>query len=325
MKRFTQIFFFVFLLVTLVVTACSLRWDIASEQAESLNIDGAKPNGLVTGKICYPSESIPPMTVYFRSTLDSSVKTLEIEADQNTYSVNLEPGTYVAYAYPKDETTHGGMYSAMVSCGLADHCKDHTLLPVEVRTGETVSDIDICDWYAEAGMVPLPPDADESNTTFISKLTNQDTSAQDSGLSAGLEIPKHLLIGEEVNLKFTLINPTDTPIYILEWYTPLEGIAGEIFQVSLEGQEIPYEGMLVFRGDPTPDSYILLNPGEATSAVVDLATSFNFSKAGVYKIEFISPRISHIAFTEDEMATSVDDLGSIQILSSPVTLEIGDK
>jgi hypothetical protein len=146
-----------------------------------------------------------------------------------------------------------------------------------------------------------------------------------TGLTAYLELPEHLQMGGEINLKFTLTNTSDTPLYLLEWYTPLEGIAGEIFQVSLDGQAIPYEGILAYRGDPTPDSYILLNPGESTSAVVDLGTSFDFSKAGVFTIKFISPRISHIAFTVEEMATSVDELGPIQILSNPVTLEIGEK
>ena len=147
----------------------------------------------------------------------------------------------------------------------------------------------------------------------------------ESGLAAYLELPERLLIGEEVQIKFTLKNTSDTPMYILKWYTPLEGIAGWIFQVTRAGQVIPYKGIEASRSSPIPDDYVLLNPGESTSAVVSLGTSFDFSKPGTYKIRFISPRISHIAFTEEEMATTLDDLGPVDMLSNHVTLKIGDK
>jgi len=88
---------------------------------------------------------------------------------------------------------------------------------------------------------------------------------------------------------------------------------------------VPYQGILASRAFPTSDSYVFINPGESVSAVVDLGTSFDFSEAGTYQIGFISPRISHIAGSENEMAKTDDDLGPVQILSSPVTLEIVDQ
>jgi hypothetical protein len=147
----------------------------------------------------------------------------------------------------------------------------------------------------------------------------------DTGLSAHLELSELILIGEEVNLKFTLTNESDTPLYFLKWYTPLEGIAGEIFKITRDGQAVPYEGILASRAIPSSDSYVLIHPGETVSAVVDLATSYNFSVAGTYQIGFISPQISHIAQSKDEMAKNKDDLGPVRILSNPVTLEIVDE
>lgn len=146
-----------------------------------------------------------------------------------------------------------------------------------------------------------------------------------TGLTAHLELSERLLIGEEINLKFTLMNESETPLYFLKWYTPLEGIGGEIFKVTRDGQAVPYEGILAYRSFPSADSYVLINPGESISAVVDLGTSFDFSEFGTYQIGFLSPRISHIALSEKEMAKINDDLGPVQILSNPVTLEIGDK
>jgi hypothetical protein len=146
----------------------------------------------------------------------------------------------------------------------------------------------------------------------------------DTGLTAHLELPERLLVGEEINLKFTLTNESDNPLYFLKWYTPLEGIGGEIFKVTRDGQVVPYEGILASRAFPTSDSYVLINPGESVLAVVDLGTSFDFSEVGTYQIGFLSPRISHIARSEKEMAKTDDDLGPVQIPSNPVTLEIGD-
>lgn len=144
----------------------------------------------------------------------------------------------------------------------------------------------------------------------------------ESDLQAVLEVPPALPDGEAVKLSFTLINRTGTELYVLKWYTPLEGIAGEIFRVKRDGQPLPYEGILASRAAPIRDDYILLPPGESASAEVDLATAYDFSKAGEYTIEFISPRISHIARAEGEMAETLDDLGPIQISSNKVTVRI---
>jgi hypothetical protein len=155
--------------------------------------------------------------------------------------------------------------------------------------------------------------------------SEQGSKAQDTGLSAHLELPERLHVGQEINLKFTLTNESDTPLYFLKWYTPLEGIAGEIFKITRDGQAVPYEGILASRSFPTIESYILINPGESISTVVDLGTSFDFTEAGTYQIGFLSPRISHIAGSEDEIAQTDADLGPVRILSNPVTLEISDK
>jgi len=95
-------------------------------------------------------------------------------------------------------------------------------------------------------------------------------------------------IGEPINLKFTLKNQTDRTQFILKWYTPLEGIFGEIFRVMRNGEEIPYRGILAKRGEPRREDYVSVEPGDVVSAEVDIAKSWDLSKAGKYRIEFIS-------------------------------------
>jgi hypothetical protein len=92
--------------------------------------------------------------------------------------------------------------------------------------------------------------------------------------------------GEPVELGFELHNPTDRTLYVLAWYTPLEGIAGEILQVTRDGQALPYQGMLAKRGDPLREEYVTLAPGEKVSAAVDLKTGYDLSAPGAYQVEF---------------------------------------
>ena len=144
------------------------------------------------------------------------------------------------------------------------------------------------------------------------------------GLSATLEAPSSLPDGEVVRLAFSLTNHSAERLYVLKWYTPLEGIFGEIFRVERDGQAIPYEGPLVMRGDPLPGNYVLLDPGATVSAEVDLATAYDLTQAGDYTIEFLSPKISHVARTEAEFAAAVDDLGPVEIPCNPISLRIED-
>jgi hypothetical protein len=137
-----------------------------------------------------------------------------------------------------------------------------------------------------------------------------------------LQAPATLPAGEPVEVEFTLINHTETDLYVLKWYTPLEGIAGEIFRVERDGQPIPYQGPLVSRGVPTPDDYVLLEPGGSAVATVDLSMAYDLSAPGTYTIIFLPPRISHVARSEDEMATSMDDLGPVEMASESIVVEI---
>jgi len=165
-----------------------------------------------------------------------------------------------------------------------------------------------------------------SSTPGPSGATSQPGSAD---LEAVLEAPASLPQGEPIEVRFTLINQSETGLYVLEWYTPLEGLYGDIFRVERDGEPVPYNGPLVMRGDPTGDDYVYLDPGESASATVDLtavgendAPAYDFSRPGRYTIAFVSPRISDVAQSVSKMARSVEDLHPVQIPSEPITVEI---
>ena len=171
-----------------------------------------------------------------------------------------------------------------------------------------------------------PPETELSATLEVPSFTPRGARGPadpETELTATLEMPSRLPNGETVKLKFTLTNNSEVDLYVLEWYTPLEGIAGEIFRIERDGQLMPYEGILAMRGNPTPEAYLLLEAGRSVSAEVDLAIAYDFSPAGEYTITFLSPRISDVARTKEEMARTVGDLGRVEIPSNSVTVKIG--
>ena len=114
-------------------------------------------NGTVSGAICYPSEKIPPMTLYLQNMSKNKLFQFSIEENQNYYQFELEPGEYMAYAWTLEFDAAGGYTQP-----------DHRLKNFYVSAGQSVSGIDICDWYGEPGTIPLPKD--ENYGTITGKL-----------------------------------------------------------------------------------------------------------------------------------------------------------
>jgi peptidyl-Lys metalloendopeptidase len=103
-----------------------------------------------------------------------------------------------------------------------------------------------------------------------------------------LETQERYIVGEPVELRFSLHNRTDRTFYVLTWYTPLEGLAGEILRLTRDGDPVPYQGMLAKRGDPTAVEYVAIQAGATADAVVDLGESYDLSPVGRYEVVFTS-------------------------------------
>jgi peptidyl-Lys metalloendopeptidase len=141
-------------------------------------------------------------------------------------------------------------------------------------------------------------------------------------LEAKLQVNETISSGKPVIVNYSLKNGTEDDLYVLKWYTPFEGIAGEIFLVEMNGEPVQYQGILAKRAAPNEDEYILLKPGESTQTEVDISQSYNLNKPGNYAIQYLSPSVSDVATSEKRLAKSQKDLGPIEISSSPVELEI---
>jgi heat shock protein HslJ len=146
---------------------------------------------------------------------------------------------------------------------------------------------------------------------------------QESALVATIEAQESLPIGEAVTVKFTLTNISSEGLFVLKWFTPLEGLAGDIFSVQRDGVDLAYRGKLVKRGPPISADYVWIDAGGSISAEVDLAEGYDLSQAGQYTLQFRSPRLSHTAKTAGEQADTFDELEAIQIPSKPVSVTVG--
>jgi len=115
----------------------------------------ASSKAKVAGLVCYIEVSSTSMVVFFQNTANNKIIELPVSVSnyQAPYSIELEPGTYTAYAWTLDYSI-GGTYSA---CGATSGCSDSTPKPFTVNAGQTLEKIDICDWSHGPFDVPYPP------------------------------------------------------------------------------------------------------------------------------------------------------------------------
>ena len=86
-----------------------------------------------------------------------------------------------------------------------------------------------------------------------------------------LSAHKSYVKDEPIIINFTIENISREKVWVLKWYTPLEGVKGKIFHVLCAGKEIPYEGLMMKRGEPTNDDYIQIDQRSFVSADIDLS------------------------------------------------------
>lgn len=110
--------------------------------------------GWVSGQLCYPSERIPPMKLYFRDENDV-ITELDTVANQARYTLELHPGEYISFAWVP-EYQLGGLYSQAVLCAANENCTDHSPVQFEVIAGQSLTGIDLCDWAFSANALPIP-------------------------------------------------------------------------------------------------------------------------------------------------------------------------
>ncbi|HVR99287.1 MAG TPA: M35 family metallo-endopeptidase [Thermoanaerobaculia bacterium] len=106
-------------------------------------------------------------------------------------------------------------------------------------------------------------------------------------LTATLEPEKSSLgATDDAVFRFTLYNETDKDLRVLSWYTPLRGVEENIFDVTRDGEPVPYIGRLYKWAQPTPADFIRIPAGGSVSAAVELSSVYDMSAAGEYSFQY---------------------------------------
>ena len=140
-------------------------------------------------------------------------------------------------------------------------------------------------------------------------------------LTCTLSVPRSLQVGEPVELVFRLSNPTSQPLYVLNWHTPLEGLLNDIFTVTRDGIELPYQGEMVKRAPPDASDYVLLAPGATVEARVELSEAYDFKPPGTYQIEFHGP-LMDVASKKAEVPHAWGESRPREVRCTPVEMTI---
>jgi peptidyl-Lys metalloendopeptidase len=140
-------------------------------------------------------------------------------------------------------------------------------------------------------------------------------------LSCELKVDERQVLGKAIPVRFTLRNSSSRTLYVLSWYTPLEGMLGDIFRVTVNDKEIQYVGRMVKRGDPAANEYVELDPGSSISATVDLTEGYEIVAPGAYQLELRSGP-SDVAYDVKAVPRPRDKHRAVELDCPPVRFTI---
>ena len=134
--------------------------------------------GSLSGQLGYPSEAIPALRVVAFDVNSEYYRYIETTYNQKSYQITgLPAGTYHVVAY----TLGGGSFPAELAggytratlCGLSANCSDHSLVPVEILSGQDTPNVNPNDWYfVENAFPPMPGPAPSGGTgSIVGKLS----------------------------------------------------------------------------------------------------------------------------------------------------------
>jgi len=102
-----------------------------------------------------------------------------------------------------------------------------------------------------------------------------------------LENPTAWIAGDEAPLlRFTLESNAHQTLQLLRWQTPLAGIEHDMFEVTRDGEPVPYTGKLIKRALPQAADYIEIEPGETLTVVFDPTAAYDMMQPGDYTIRY---------------------------------------
>jgi hypothetical protein len=109
-------------------------------------------------------------------------------------------------------------------------------------------------------------------------------------LACRLEAVAPLVAGGPSRVRMTLRNQGERPLWVLSWSTPFEDDwGGTPFVVRRDGEEVPFAGRLVKRGEPEREDYVEVPAGGEAAATADLSAAYDLSAPGRYEVAAEGP------------------------------------
>jgi hypothetical protein len=121
-------------------------------------------------------------------------------------------------------------------------------------------------------------------------------------------------------IRFSLKNVSKSDLWVLKWYTPLEGIKGKIFRVICDGKEILYEGRMIKRGTPSKHDYVHIESNKSVSSQVDLSEAYVLPECSECLVKF-NGKIGDIS-TSADFPKKNGEFTSLTIYGNTITFKI---
>jgi peptidyl-Lys metalloendopeptidase len=111
--------------------------------------------------------------------------------------------------------------------------------------------------------------------------------AAEGDVSVSVSVGKSALrASDDVLVTVTLTNVSKSPVSLLKWHTPEDGIKDALFSVTRDGAPVAYIGRHYKRGAPQVTDYVTLASGESLTRTVNLAHAYDLSQTGSYSLRY---------------------------------------
>lgn len=108
-----------------------------------------------------------------------------------------------------------------------------------------------------------------------------------SGLEGSLEIERDWFKGtEDIRVRLTLTNHGPTAIRLLKWDLPHYGFERNLFDVTRDGDRVPYTGILIKRPVPRPQDYVEIAAGGELTGQIELTSVYDMRRKGQYTVRY---------------------------------------
>ena len=136
--------------------------EIVQATFQAMTAQATGSTGSISGQLGYPSEVIPALRVVAFDSNSDDFYYVETVYNQSAFQISgLPVGTYhvVAYTLGGGSFPAGlaGGYTQAVPCGQTQECTDHSLIPVDVTSGQDTPNINPQDWVFEENSFPPMP------------------------------------------------------------------------------------------------------------------------------------------------------------------------